>query len=527
MIRIHRGTMSRCFTLATQSTYVFYNAGNLGLQLLMLDIPNHAVEDFRSFDEIYEDPLGDNISYGNPKICEHHWNSIVNWQVKGDIYAFDTARFVLDFRTLNLLTQNNDFRLVHVIYGQRGGLVYDILHYTKPTEPTTNRRLAMYAGIVATPFKFERGYHYDVFDLRRDVYEDRIDGFRTFHPYSHGIGEGYTFITQQPTIGLTFHSWSNREHNWVVEVKVKYILYADEGPQQWVARRREAIELALTSGSLRIYWTGWGGAEQALPVDVVLHRPYYEALFPQTSRNPNWGALAAEAYQSLHFSDINGIAYIADTLEMGAAFSSFAKTLKSLPTRRVKAAASAWLSIHYGFKLALLDTISLSNEIEKQSLRNARMTKCQSSLRYSHGNVSYVARYQVFYDEFAKLNSYLKQLLQISDLWLTSENLWDMVPYSFVIDWFVSIGDVLSAIDGYARLQQSHDVICSGKSIKGECAATPSMLGLDPRVLTSECSITAYFRRYSRFLQLPTFLPTVTLQPFNHLIEAAALVISR
>lgn len=31
--------------------------------------------------------------------------------------------------------------------------------------------------------------------------------------------------------------------------------------------------------------------------------------------------------------------------------------------------------------------------------------------------------------------------------WLSAANFWDLVPYSFVIDWFLPIGDVLAACD--------------------------------------------------------------------------------
>lgn len=213
---------------------------------------------------------------------------------------------------------------------------------------------------------------------------------------------------------------------------------------------------------------------------------------------------------------------------MGKQCLDFAKTLKSLPSSRVKGAASAWLAVHYGFKLALLDTNELVSVLQEQSLRNTRQSKCQASTNYiTSRGVRYVARYQVFYNQYAKVQSLLEELQLQSDAVLTAENLWDMVPYSFIIDWFVNVGEVLTSLDNYASLTQNHDVICCGRSIKGEADLRPSQIGLDDRFYCNGAKVSYYARRYERTLLYPSFLPSVTVNPFNHLVEGAALVVSR
>jgi hypothetical protein len=52
----------------------------------------------------------------------------------------------------------------------------------------------------------------------------------------------------------------------------------------------------------------------------------------------------------------------------------------------------------------------------------------------------------------------LQQLLHLDDYWmrtfgiaLTPANVWDMVPFSFVVDWFLKIGDILEKLDTRSR----------------------------------------------------------------------------
>lgn len=252
--------------------------------------------------------------------------------------------------------------------------------------------------------------------------------------------------------------------------------------------------------------------------------PNYDTLFPEKDRNPNWKEIAGNAYQSLGMADINGVANISELLEMGSTVASFAKTLQDLPSTKVKGAASAWLAVHFGFKLTILDAVELNEVMEKYVNKRSNLSKIQAAATHISNGIAYNCRYQVFYDEFANVRSILERLLTIADAYPTLENSWDMVPWSFVIDWFLNLGDILQSLDVYANLRQKHDVICCGRSIKARSQIPHTCLGIPDG--HGVCYATYYRRAYQKNLILPSLVPSVTINPFNHLIEAAALYIS-
>lgn len=240
----------------------------------------------------------------------------------------------------------------------------------------------------------------------------------------------------------------------------------------------------------------------------------------------NWKELAGEAYSTMAYSDINGVANLKELFEMGAMCRKYADTLKSIPSKKVKAVASAYLGIHYGFKLTIMDIQELYSTLRKYSRKRSSLSKIQSATSFTYGRWDCVARYQVFYDEFAGVSDILQQLLILSDAYLTFDNVWDMIPYSFVIDWFVDIGSRISELENWATMSQRHEVICAGQSIKATANLTPKDFG---PVGYSYTTIRAskYVRSYKNRLIMPSLIPSVTVNPFDHLIEEAALIISR
>lgn len=511
MIRVLKGSRDSgvLFRLLTHTMGEDNGGWSAAALLLVLD-DSFTVSREVSFDYLDDDIFGDNITYSAGSPVEHHWNSIVNYQSKGNLVLADLRAYaIFDRRHPNLWT-GGAYPVNTVEFSGNKGVSYDL--YRKLPKPDYILSQHLFAN-----WKYDH-LHEIGFGMSSSISVYRVNGTPSFNRWSIETSRVFSFST-------SCARKTGEGYRWFT-MTVSTLLFASEQPNQWAARWYESAVLTYVDDKYRQDYPLVPARLTPL-ADPVLHSPNYEAVFDRTHRNPNWHELAARAYQGLAFSDINGIAFLNDAAEMGAAFSSMAKTLKSIPSKRVKAAASAWLSVHYGFKLQLLDTITLRDELVKQSLRNTRESKCQSAEYYEHGGVSYRAGYQVFYNEFDQLISEFDQLVRISDLVLTSENMWDMVPYSFVIDWFISIGDVLSALDGYASLHRDHKVIAVGKSIKGSRIALPSMFGLPSIYDTSGIVLSGYFRRYSRYLETPSLLPNVTINPFQHFAEGAALIVSR
>lgn len=544
MIRVHESSSCLFIDLTSSATGYYYRKGSFNVQTaLIVPSADYHVRCDRSCDILDDDLFGENIAYGFGSPVEHHWNSIRNFQVKGDLYPYvgfkqriRTSPSKGDERLLNKLTGNEEYLLKVGTGNSDIGFVTDAVRYGVRPDGSAGRNkiLHLYNGCVVCCMDTMRTlrptdgtvlFTYCTYPGSKiDVYENSEGP--TFAPYASS-GGSLTTIGGRTTCNQ-LRLVNGRVYRYTLELDVTVPISASGNPRVWHSSFRDQLELELASSPQKWengYYTS-STSLRGMSLSAI-HMPNYEAIFPSKTRNPNWSSLAAEAYQDLNFSDINGLAFVKDAAEMGAMCSKFARTLKSLPSKRVKAAASAWLAVHYGFKLQLLDTKTLYHELEKQSVRDSRKSKCQAGTTYRKGRVSYSARYQVFYNQFDKLTDLYRQMMEISDFGLTLENVWDMIPYSFIIDWFISIGDILSSIDGYAKMTQEHKVIAVGRSIKGECFALPSMLGLEKEVSCNGVQITAYLRRYSTQLTLPSLLPSVTVNPFNHLVEGAALVISR
>lgn len=513
MIRILHGRNARLVTIASVYTYSY--DWSSGLRLCLIE-GAEVSDKWRSGDLLEPDIFGEDIYLSFPPESKFHkWTSIRNYQAKGTLPMLDMSRWY-----------SNDPERPDIVTGS----------YTPQYYVTWDDRSF---GVERDNARYPQGRHPDVeHSWYAQFYKRTIYDYRMICSYSEVI---YRFRGHSSFDRYSDKSWKKGTYSvdlfkregttlYRAGLSVEVLLTVSGSPRSWDSKISEAVDLWLARNYSALRWSYWSGWSLTPLSSSALNVPNYEALFPESDRNPNWSQLAAEAYSSLAFSDINGIAFIKDAGEMGQAFTSFAKTLRSIPSSRIKAAAAAWLSVHYGFKLALLDTMTLKQELQKQSLRNSRKSKCQSVTTFSRRNVQYTARYQVFYNEFDKLMETVDQLLRISDAVLTSENLWDMVPYSFVVDWFINVGDMLSAIDGWNSLIREHTVIAAGKSVKGVLAATPEMFGL-PKSLRASftgVNLTCYFRRYERYLQRPTFLPSLaTINPFAHSVEGAALVITR
>lgn len=107
-------------------------------------------------------------------------------------------------------------------------------------------------------------------------------------------------------------------------------------------------------------------------------------------------------------------------------------------------------------------------------------------------------------------------------------NLWDLLIYSFVIDWFISIGDTLEDIDEYTYMENRFPVdyvVCSEKWTVGKDINT---MYPDLTVTASGTVDFSYYVRWcSREVPLPTVsTPSVSLTNI-HWLELGALIVQR
>jgi len=188
--------------------------------------------------------------------------------------------------------------------------------------------------------------------------------------------------------------------------------------------------------------------------------------------------LAYRALQRINIADNNGMAYIKDLLNLASSFKSQGENLSNLAKKlfrsghsvhqvnsAVKSAASLWLGEHYGTRLMINDTKSYIRYLEKLG-RDLGIAKCQASTVTAFKDFTVHRRLHILYDNLVEEKQYMAEFLKRLDITPSLENAWDMVPYSFIVDWFIDIGDTLTVIDNLFHIQTSYKVIGSMDSTR-------------------------------------------------------------
>jgi hypothetical protein len=109
----------------------------------------------------------------------------------------------------------------------------------------------------------------------------------------------------------------------------------------------------------------------------------------------------------------------------------------------------------------------------------------------------------------------------------TVSNLWDILPYSFVIDWFVQYGDFFQDVDRFLYVKNYFPIHHVVMSEKWEYQVPAHSLVPDSIPVTGAVDFTYYVRWISRELPLPSVSLEAETTADKHLLEATALILQR
>lgn len=236
-----------------------------------------------------------------------------------------------------------------------------------------------------------------------------------------------------------------------------------------------------------------------------------------------YGDLAKTASEQLIKNDTNMIEFIRDLRHP----KELVPKLRNL--RNLKNLANAYLSVHYGVLPTIGDLTTIIGAFKKISPyldRNGFST-------YSAGHISSQWVDTMFYqleqhlklavgDEDSGFRALIQRLESMGTL-PTFKNVWDLVPYSFVIDWFSDVGEFLDRVDTRLRISRL-DIKYVTSSRKQTFSG---MIPVDPSIpYKGSIDLVHYHRWVEGRCPAPSLAPPPS-QGFTHWVEATALLVQR
>lgn len=238
----------------------------------------------------------------------------------------------------------------------------------------------------------------------------------------------------------------------------------------------------------------------------------------------HFGDLAAQAVQGKRAVQVNMLAFLRDLKDV----KSLIPKLKNLG--KLKTWANNYLAVKYG----ILPTVDDLQKIVKAF--NARkpffdkngytMYNAKHLASVDDGSIAVSLEQRIkvaVADEDSDFDILLERLDSMGVL-PTTENLWDLVRYSFVIDWFVDVGSLLERVDNRLRLMR-YNIRYVTMSEKYAVSGVSTMSRAFP--LNGSVSWRYYHRWVTDHCPLPPLTLTLSPTVADHWLEAAALIIQR
>jgi len=247
-----------------------------------------------------------------------------------------------------------------------------------------------------------------------------------------------------------------------------------------------------------------------------------------SSNLDSWGDLTHAATANLDALSSNMIAFLLDLKDI----KSLIPKLSGLA--KLKTHADNYLSYQYGVLPTIDDLKSIFEAFRSKKFYDRSGFRRVSAYDSANDAFSFEGRDVPFRhtrrihiavnDRDTGLDALVEKARSIG-VFPSLTNLWDLLPYSFVIDWFTDVGSVLERIDTRHRLLNLDIpyVIMSDKiEFSHSITDTKSGLGLDVAV--------SYYNRFvTTVVPQPRIFGEINKPPTvqNHWIEGSALIIQR
>lgn len=235
-----------------------------------------------------------------------------------------------------------------------------------------------------------------------------------------------------------------------------------------------------------------------------------------------YGDLAQECADSLGYVNTNSLAFVNDFRE-----------IKKLAPRfrgwtNPKTYSSLYLAFKYGLSLTVQDTKEILSAISSACAKvpelGKRHTRAGRSRRIQANGNFYTEtyRYKVTIDSLPNVAVDLVRKALEWNVYPTLQNDWDMIPFSFVVDWVLDVSSLLERLDTTMKWQY-YAVTNVCKSRKTTCWIPESMLRACWNVYGSVYQ-TQYIREIGTQVDQPAYRID-SPKGFHNWVELGALII--
>jgi hypothetical protein len=224
----------------------------------------------------------------------------------------------------------------------------------------------------------------------------------------------------------------------------------------------------------------------------------------------------------------------ANTVNMVAFLRDLRKPKEMIPKLRelskLKTHASNHLAIQYGILPTIDDIKSIIEAFTRAkpyldrhgySTYNAvsSESKMQDDLTFD-----LVQRIKVAIEDEDSTFQALAQKVDSMGFALTLENVWDLIPYSFIVDWFIDIGGFLERADTRMRLSNLN---IKYATMSEKTTITRSLVPNLALPVSGTLSVVHYHRWTTDHCPVPPLIPSSTPSVSDHWLEAGALIVQR
>lgn len=157
-----------------------------------------------------------------------------------------------------------------------------------------------------------------------------------------------------------------------------------------------------------------------------------------------------QAVESMRLVSVNTLAYLSDLTGLVSQYRSFKRDLMRAKRGNKKAIANLYLSWTYGIRLFVSDTqsfIRAYRDLAKKAPRNTFRAKSTSTQEFGNSTITTVSTATVYVQNMTDAELSFYRATRSVDLFPSAANVWDFIPFSFVVDWCIDVGGHLEKLD--------------------------------------------------------------------------------